>query len=142
MARLNIALPDSFDFSTEIELRPEHINAANHLDNVQLIVLLSEARKQFFNSLGYTQTDVEGLGTVIADTAVQYVSEAFEGETLVFELATDDFNKYGCDLLTRVRERATGRDVARAKTGFVFYDYAARKIARIPEAFLARLEAA
>lgn len=142
MARLNIALPDSFDFSTEIELRPEHINAANHLDNVQLIVLLSEARKQFFNSLGYSQTDVEGLGTVIADTAVQYVSEAFEGETLVFELATDDFNKYGCDLLTRVRERATGRDVARAKTGFVFYDYAARKIARIPEAFLARLEAA
>ena len=41
---------------------------------------------------------MDGVGIVVADAAVQYKSEAFHGEILVFEMALDDFNKYGCDL--------------------------------------------
>lgn len=142
MPRIDIALPENFIFSTALEIQQQQINAAGHLDNVQLVALLSEARQKFFLSLGYTDIHIEGLGTVVTDTVVQYLSEAFEGETLVFDVATDDFNKYGGDLLMRVRDRATGREVARCKIGFVFFDYAARKVARIPEPFLERLDKA
>jgi 4-hydroxybenzoyl-CoA thioesterase len=142
MPRVRIDLPEHFLFSTEVQIYSGHINDAGHLDNAQLLALASEARQRFFKSLGYTQLDVEGVGTVVTDTAVQYRSEAFHGETLVFEMTADDFNKYGCDLVYLAREMTSGREVARGKIGIVFFDYAARKIAPTPERFRARLSTA
>ncbi|NMG42726.1 thioesterase [Aromatoleum toluvorans] len=142
MPRIKIDLPERFTFATEIPVRAHHVNWAGHVDNAQLVVLLSEARMAYFASLGYTQENVEGVGTIVADMAIQYVSEAFEGETLVFDMAADDFNKYGADLVCRVRDRDGGREVARAKIGFVFFDYAARRIAPVPGRFAERATAA
>lgn len=138
MPRIKIDLPARFPFSTEVQIYLSHINEAAHLDNAQLLTLVSEARQRFFQSLGYTQTQVEDVGIVVADAAVQYLSEAFHGETLVIEMTADDFSKYGCDLVYRIRERDSGREVARGKTGIVFFDYAARKVAPVPSAFRAK----
>ena len=138
MARVLIELPAQFVFSTEVPIYITHINKAQHLDNAALIALLSEARVRFFRSLGYDELDVDGVGIVVADAAVQYKSEAFHGEVLVFEMAPDDFNKYGCDLVWRASDKATGREVARGKTGILFFDYAARRPAPVPQGFLAR----
>lgn len=142
MARINIELPEHFPFSTRLQVYTSHINRAGHVDNAQLLTLVSEARQRFFNALGYTETLVEGIGIVIADAAVQYLSEAFHGEELTIEVATADFNKYGCDLVYRIREAGGGRDVARVKNGIVFYDYEARKIRPVPGEFLRRVGAA
>lgn len=135
MPRIIIDLPPAFAFSTELRIYVSHINDAGHVDNAQLLTLVSEARQRFFQSLGYTQSDVEGVGIVVADAALQYLSEAFHGETLVIEMAAHEFNKYGCDLAYRIRDKASGRDIARGKTGIVFFDYARRKIAAVPPAF-------
>ncbi|MBL0282620.1 MAG: acyl-CoA thioesterase [Zoogloea sp.] len=138
MARVLIELPAQFVFSTEVPIYITHINKAQHLDNAALIALLSEARVRFFRSLGYDELDVDGVGIVVADMALQYKSEAFHGETLTFEMTPDDFNKYGCDLAWRASDKATGREVARGKTGILFFDYAARRPAPVPQGFLAR----
>lgn len=138
MPRISIDLPERFTFSTEVQIYLSHINEAAHLDNAQLLTLVSEARQRFFQSLGYTQTQVEGVGIVVADAAVQYLSEAFHGETLVIEMTADDFTKYGCDLVYRIRERDSGREVARGKTGIVFFDYDVRKVAPVPPPFQAK----
>lgn len=138
MPRISIDLPERFTFSTEVQIYLSHINEAAHLDNAQLLTLVSEARQRFFQSLGYTQTQVEGVGIVVADAAVQYLSEAFHGETLVIEMTADDFTKYGCDLVYRIRERDSGREVARGKTGIVFFDYDVRKVAPVPPPFRAK----
>ncbi|MCC4117324.1 thioesterase family protein [Aromatoleum toluclasticum] len=142
MPRIKVELPERFIFATEIPVRARHINGAGHVDNAQMVVLISEAREAFFVGLGYQQNDVEGVGTVITDAAFQYLAEAFEGETLVFGLAANDFNKYGGDIVCRVSDRETGREVARAKLGFVFFDYTTRKVAPIPPRFLERVNAA
>ncbi|MBS0554542.1 MAG: thioesterase family protein, partial [Proteobacteria bacterium] len=86
--------------------------------------------------------NIEGLGIIVADAALQYLSEAFHGETMVVEIGADDFNKYGCDIVWRMRDKASGRDVARGKTGIVFFDYGARKIAPAPEGFRRRFPGA
>lgn len=135
MARIRIELPPCLPFSTELPIYQSHINEAAHLDNAQLLTLVSEARQRFFQSLGYTQTAVEGVGIVVSDAAIQYLAEAFHGETLVFEMAAHDFSKYGCDLAYRVRDKASGRDIAHGKTGIVFFNYETRKVAPVPEAF-------
>lgn len=138
MARIQVELPPSFVFRTELPLYIQHINYGNHLDNAQVLALASEARVRFFHSLGYRELDVEGVGIVVADAAVQYKSEAFYGEVLIFELAPVEFGRYGFDLVWRASKQASGREVARGKTGIVFLDYATRRIARAPEGFVRR----
>ena len=142
MARIDIPLPEKFLFATEIPLYIGHINYGGHLDNALLLTLVSEARVRFFKSLGYTELDVEGVGIVVVDAALQYKSEAFHGETMVLEMTPADLNKYGCDLMWRMSDRDSGREVARGKTGIVFFDYGPRKVTRVPAAFLAKIGAA
>ena len=139
LARVQISLPERFSFSTEIPIYINHINYGNHLDNSALISLVSEARVRFFKAFGYSELNVEGLGIIVADVAAQYRSEAFHGEVLVFDMAPDDFNKYGCDLVWRLSDQASGREVARGKTGIMFFDYAARKATAVPPAFIAKV---
>lgn len=136
MPRIHVELPKSFPFSTDIQVYIGHINHGQHVDNGRLLGLVSEARVRFFHSMGFTELNVEGLGIVVSDAAVQYKSEAFYGEILTFEMAANDFNKYGCDLVWRATDKDTGREVVRGKTGIVFLDYATRKVSRVPEGFL------
>lgn len=140
MPRIKIDLPERFLFSTDLPIYIGHINYGHHLDNSQMLSLVSEARVRFFKSLGYTELDVEGVGIIVADVAAQYRAEAFHGETMVVEMAADDFNKYGCDLVWRLSDQASGREVARGKHGIMFFDYAARKASTVPPTFIAKVQ--
>lgn len=139
MPRIQLELPARFAFATELDIHFNHINAGGHLDNAILLMFVSEARVRFFRSLGYAESAVEGLATVVADAAVQYRSEGMYGETLVISMLADDLNKYGFDLRYLIAEKRSGREVARGKTGIVFIDPVGRGIAPMPAAFRARL---
>lgn len=141
MPRIQIDLPDTLPFSTDVQLYLSHMNYGGHLDNALLLTVVSEARVRYLKSMGYTELNVEGLGIIVADAALQYKSEAFHGETMVVAVGATDFSKYGCDMVWRMNDKASGREVARGKTGIVFFDYAARKIAAVPSAFRARFPA-
>ena len=140
MARIIFELPERFGFSTELQVYISHVNHGGHLDNAQLLSLVSEARVRFFRALGYTEVDVAGLAIVVGDIVAQYKSEAFHGETLRVRMTPRDFNRYGFDLVFCMTDVATGREVARGKTGVVFIDRAARKPAPIPDAVRQALE--
>ena len=137
MARLQLELPNSFPFTTELSVRVTDINFAGHLGNDNLVSLLQEARGQFLDSYGLPEMDIFGAGMVITDVAVIYESEAFRGEVLMIEITVGDFNKYGCDFFYRITEKTGGRNVAKAKTGMVFFDYRQRRVQRVPEEFRA-----
>lgn len=140
MPRIRVELPESFPFSTLITLYQSHINYGGHLDNALLLTLVSEARSRFLRSLGYTELDVEGVGIIIADAAVQYKSEAFYGEVMEVRIATTDFNKRGFDMIWVMLDQASQREVARGKTGIVFFDYATHQVALAPEKFRLRMQ--
>ena len=142
MARIRIQLPEHFSFSTELTLYQSHLNYGGHLDNALLLTLVSEARVRFFKALGYTELDVEGVGILVADAALQYRSEAFHGEVMVVEMAAADLGPKGCDLVWCMTEKISQREVARGKTGIVFFDYTSHKVAPMPSAFRDKLAAA
>lgn len=142
MTRVNIALPEHFALTTEVPVLASHVNYGGHLDNALLLTLVSEARLRLFKALGYDEQNVEGVGVIIADAAVQYLSEAFHGEVMVIDITPDHLHGKGFDLVYRMRDRSSGRDVARGKSGMLFFDYAKRKVAPMPEAFRQRVEAA
>lgn len=140
MARIKIDLPETFIFQTEVPIYISHINYGNHLDNAALLTLVSEARMRFFKHLGFSEGDIEGTGIIVADAAIQYRAEAFYGETLIFEMTVSDIARVGCDLVYRVTKQESQQEVARGKTGIVFFDYAAREPVPIPEGFLRKLD--
>lgn len=140
MARVQFELPDHFVFTTEIQIYISHVNQGGHLDNAQLLTLVSEGRARFFAWLGYTEFDVEDWSIVVSDLVAQYKSEGFYGEVMKVEMLPADFNKYGFDLVFRMSELKSGREVARGKSGIVFVDKVHKKVAPRPEVFMLRLQ--
>jgi len=138
MARIQIELPEHFEFSTEITLYLSHMNYGGHLDNALLLTIVSEARARYFQSLGHSELNIDGVGLIIADAALQYRSEAFHGEVMIVRMTAAEFSKYGCDLLWCMNEQSSRREVARGKTGIVFFDYSTRKMVPVPKSFLTR----
>lgn len=140
MARIKIDLPSAFSFACEIKVRITDLNYGNHVGNDAILGYLHESRVQYLNHLGYeNEVDIEGVGLIQADAAIVYKSEAFYGDTLLVELAANDFTKYGFDLVYRLTHATTKKEVARGKTGLVCFDYKIRKIALLPSAFHEKL---
>jgi acyl-CoA thioester hydrolase len=100
-----------------------------------VLALAQEARVRFLRSHGWSEKDVGGVGIIMTDAVVVYRSEAFYGDVLVIDVAVRDLERIGCDFLFRMTSRGSGVEVARVKTGVVFFDYAARKTRPVPEDF-------
>lgn len=135
MARVKLILPKQFFFSTDIQVRISDINYGNHLGNDAVLALVHEARLQCLKAHGFSEMDIGGRGLMLTDAVIVYKSQSFHGDILTISVAVIDFNKYGCDFFFKVDRQDNGREVARAKTGIVFFDYSKQKIAPVPEVF-------
>ena len=139
MPRIQHTPASHYPFVTEIQIYISHVNQGGHLDNAQLLTLVSEARVRFFNALGYLEAGVEGALIVVGDIVAQYLSEGFHGETMRVEMAATDLNKYGFDLQFRMADKSSGRGVALGKLGIVFVNGHARKVTLVPPAFMEKV---
>ncbi|GBC62177.1 thioesterase [Desulfonema ishimotonii] len=135
MSRVHLDLPGRFEFSTTLPIRISDINYGGHLANDAVLTLAHEARMQFLHRFGFSELDISGIGLVIADAVVVYRAEGFYGDVLTAEVAAGDLSRCGCDIYYRFSNRENGREIARAKTGIVFLDYATRKMVSVPEPF-------
>ena len=139
MARLQLELPeDGFCYATRLHVRSTDINSGHHLGNDALISMLSEARSRFLFAHGIDDSQGGSLGVIVTDLATQYRAEARARDELLFELGVMDLNKYGGDVIFRVSRPVDGTLIALAKTGFVFFDYQAGKVAPMPAEFRTR----
>jgi len=136
LSRIKLALPDRWTFSTELPVRITDINYGGHLGNDAVLALAQEARVRFLLSHGYGEMNVEGAGIIMVDAVVVYRSEAFYGDVLVVDVGLADPQPLGCDVLYRFTNKATGKEVARAKPGIAFFDYTRRRPVEMPEGFL------
>jgi YbgC/YbaW family acyl-CoA thioester hydrolase len=143
MPRIHISLPTNFHFSCELPVRVSDLNYGGHVGNDSVLTIMQEARVLYYRHLGFeSEISLEGtIGQVIADAAVVYKAESFLGDVLIIEIAATDFNKYGFDLVYRLTNKATGKDVAHGKTGIVCFDYTKRKLVPVPERVKAGLQA-
>lgn len=140
MARVEIDLPEAFQFSTDIPVRINDINYSGHLGHDSIISLIHEARVRFLDAHGFSELDIGGFGLVMTDLVVLYKAEAFYGEILTIEVGLQAFTKYGCDFVYRVSKKESGKELVRAKTGVLIYDYEKRKVVGVPEGFKSIVE--
>lgn len=135
MARVKIDLPKLFDFDTEVQVSINDINAGGHLGNHSLVAILNEAHLRFLEAKGFPESVVDGRAFINSDLAIVYRSQAYHRDVLRIEVAIANFHEYGCDILYRVTNKQTGKQVAVARTGMLFFDYERNKIAGVPERF-------
>ena len=139
MARVKIALPATFLFATTVPVRITDLNYGAHLGNDALLGILHEARMQLLAYLGTQEVDTATqLGFIMADVAVEYKAEAFYGDALHIGMGAADVSKYGFDVVYHIKNQH-GKEVARAKTGMLAFDYATRKLRALPVELAARL---
>jgi 4-hydroxybenzoyl-CoA thioesterase len=142
MAPVEIEFPETVLFTTELPIRIDDVNYGGHLGNDSVLAMAQEARLRFLVSHGFTsELDVAGTGLLMADAAVVYRAEGHYGMVLRVELAASDVRTRRFDLLYRMSDTATGREIARVKTGMLWFDYSARKVVRMPESFRKIVEA-
>jgi len=135
VSRVRLDLPEKFLFTTEVALRVSDINYGGHLGNDAVLSLAQEARIRFLHAHGWSERDVAGVGIIMTDAVVVYRSEAFYGDILAIDVAVADVQQLGCDFLFRMVNKASGKEVARVKTGVAFFDYVHRKPVPVPNAF-------
>jgi YbgC/YbaW family acyl-CoA thioester hydrolase len=135
MSRVKLDLPDKFKFSTEVQVRISDINYGGHLGNDATLSLIHEARVRFLNKYGFSESDIDGVGLIMVDAVVIYKSEGFYSDALKIDVTVADLSKSGCDFIYRITNKLTSKEVARAKTGIVFFDYKKRKVVAVPKKF-------
>jgi acyl-CoA thioester hydrolase len=140
MQRVKIELPQKLIFSTEISVRVYDVNFAGHLSNDSILSMVHEARILFLKNWGYSEVDTCGAGIIMFDAALQYKSQGYHGDILLFEVTVDNFIKNGCDFFFKITNKVTRKEIARAKTGIAFFDYKTNKLVPVPEKFLNLIE--
>jgi len=103
-----------------------------------MISLLHEARLRYLHNYDFSEFNIGGVGLMVTDIVVSFVSESFVADRLTFKVGITDFNKYGCDFVYLVVNESQNKVVAKAKTGIVFFDFDERRISRVPPVFYER----
>jgi acyl-CoA thioester hydrolase len=141
MARIEIRLPETFNFSTWVPIRVGDINRGQHVGHVAILSIIEEARARFWVACGYAEQErgESGVGFIIADLAVIYLRQAAYGPSLKVDITATDFARKGYDLIYRVSNDLAGIEIARAKTGIVVFDYGLQKSIPVSDELRERL---
>jgi acyl-CoA thioester hydrolase len=142
MARIKINIPEKVIGSFIIPVRITDINYGNHVGNDAFTGIIHEARMQWLNQYGYSELQVEGIGLIMSDLAIEFKNESFYGDIMDVKLGAGELSRVGFELyyqLFAIRNKEVIL-LANAKTGMVCYDYEAKKVAPIPEKLKTILE--
>lgn len=136
MPRTKIDLPEKFfDIPINIPVRITDINYGNHIGNDSLVSIIHEARMQFLSHFGYSELNIEGIGLIMSDLAVDFKNESFYKDTLTVKIGTGDVSKVSFELIYHLSAFRDNKTIviANAKTTMVCYNYSLKKVAAVPQ---------
>ena len=133
MPRIKLAIPVKWTYCTELPVRISDVNYGGHVGNDTLMAYLQEARVRWLRSLGYpSELLAEPVGLILVDLAVRLKAEAIYGDSLEVRLSVSEWGRTGFELVYQIVKTVDGSEIARATTGFAFFDYARRKLCEAP----------
>lgn len=142
MERIKVRLPTKFHFFTTLTIRITDLNYGGHVGNDVFLSLVHEARLQFLQHCGYSEFNVEGVGLIMADAAIEYKRELKQGDQLKIAVAAGGFDRIGFDIFYQLEVKGANEWIvaAKVKTGMSCFDYAAKKRVSIPSEAIRKLE--
>lgn len=142
MPRIKIIIPEKNIARIEIPVRITDINYGNHVGNDAMVSIIHEARVKWLASLGYTELNIEGSAIIMNELGVNYLNESFYGDILTVEISIGEISTVSFELFYNLitTRNDISLNIAKAKTGIVFYDYHLKKVTTIPLSFKTVLE--
>ena len=142
MATIRINMPGNFSFSTSMQVRITDINYGGHLGNDSLLSILHEARLQYLQNLGFSELDAGGAGLIMADVAIVYKGEGFQGDVLQIQIAAGELSSRGFVLFYKITCQREDKNIliAEAQTTMLCFNYTTRKVISMPEKLREKLE--
>lgn len=133
MARLKLKMPEIEPvYTTEIPLLINFINYGGHMGNDAVLTLCHEARMRFLESINQSELSLFGSSLIQSDSLIIYKSEAHRGDQIRIKIYIDDLNPFGFDFFYLLENAQTNKEIARAKTGMVFFNYESKKPEKMP----------
>lgn len=134
MARVKIDMPEKAIASFKIPVRIADINYGNHVSNDAFVSIIHESRVQWLKQHNYTELDIESVGLIMSDLAIDFKNESFYGDIIDIEMYATEIARVSFELYYKLCTTRNYKSIliAHAKTGMVCYDYTAKKIAEIP----------
>ena len=132
MARVKLQLPENFIFNTKLNVRINDINYGGHLGNDSILSIIHEARVRFLDHFGQREMKFFGTGIIMSDVVIEFKNESFYGDIIEISVAVGDFSRVGFDMYYSLINDA-GKEIAKAKTGIVCFDYDSRRPVAVPE---------
>lgn len=122
------------------KVRVGDINYGGHMGNDKALLVFHDGRIAFLESLRFSEKNIGGPAIIMRDAHVNFRKEVFLHDELTVDVGIDDVTLTSFNMTYTVKRESDGAVVFLGSTGLVAFDYEARKVARIPEAFLARIQ--
>ncbi len=139
MPKINIENIEKSLFSANYKLQISDINYGGHMGNERVLALVQDARIEFLESLGYSELDIEGVGVIMHNAGVQYISEGFRANEIRIDLDVKIESKFKFDFVYNLYNESSDKLLAKAFTGMAAFNYTTRRVTPIPEAFISKI---
>lgn len=135
MPRVKIDIPENF-FSIDIKIpvRITDINYGHHVGNDSLVSIVHEGRMQFLQHHGYTELNIEGIGLIMADLAMEFKNESFYRDIIDVQISATSISRVSFELIYKLSCIRNDEEIiiALAKTTMVCYHYDIKKVSPVP----------
>lgn len=138
--KLVINLPDHFIYSTKLSVRISDINYGNHLGHDAFVSLLHEARVAFLHAYQLSEINIFGSSLILSALSVLYKNQAFYGDEIEFFIGIGEVSKSSVEFIYQAINVANKKEIGRAMTRLVFFDYPKQEIREVPIEFLALIK--
>lgn len=142
MDRIKLTLPTEFIFETSLKIRITDLNYGGHVGNDNFLSLIHEARQEFLFSLNYTELNIEGIGLIMADVAIEFKKELNYNDIIFISVTATSFDKLGFDIYYKLELQIADNSrilAGKAKTGMICFDYTNRIKCPVPEKFIKKI---
>jgi acyl-CoA thioesterase FadM len=136
MPRVKLIEKPNYEFCYPITLQPRDINYGGHMGVDSLVSTIGTARANIFKSAGLSEINLgdDRTGIIMTDLVVNLKAEGFMFDNFEVYTHIGELTKNGFRFFHRINRGDS--IVALVETGFLAYDYAARKATSVPESFI------
>lgn len=120
-------------FVHEDSVRISDVNYGNHLDFARLLDIVGNARKHYFNSLGFDELNISGVGIITIALNVKYMRQGMFSDLLLIKINPLEKKKMRLTLEFLVVNKKTKETLSKGEISLAFFDYQLQKSVPMPD---------
>ncbi len=126
-------------FTTDIQMRFRDIDGMGHVNNAVYLSYIELARTQFYMQHANRRT-LDEIDFILAHVEIDFESQATWGDQIQVAVWPSKIGNSSFTLGYEIKEKRSGRILARAKSVLVSYDYEKKKSKPISDDFRSLLQ--